>query len=72
MNKSTDIKDHPASYAVMMCNDADEQAKVEYFLELSKADECYTEANKKFDNVHLFKLMKCSERQDEQSPPSNL
>lgn len=65
MKKVNDILGHPSMFAVIMCNDEDEQAKVEYFKSDVKAHVCFNEADQKYDNVYLFQLMKCSERKDD-------
>lgn len=61
MTKQTDIVSHRSSYAVMMWNDIDEEAKGEYFPTEEEAVKVFEESDKKYDNVHLYQLKRCSE-----------
>lgn len=72
MNKSTDINEHPSSFAVMKSNTSDEFVSIEYFVREDEAVRCFEENEKVYDYVHMYRLERCSEIIEEQSPPPNL
>lgn len=72
MGKSTDIKEHPSTFAVMRSNDSDEVANIEYFVKEDEAVRCFEESDRVYDNVHLYRLLRCSETIGNQSPHPNL
>ncbi|MNC20297.1 hypothetical protein D3C81_500980 [compost metagenome] len=61
MDKSTDFKDHPATYAVMVWNDGDEQVNAMYFAGIVEATKAFEDGDKSHDNVHMYQLFRCSE-----------
>lgn len=61
MDKSTDISEHPSSFAVSMSNDKDVYAKMEYFKTPDEANAHFDMAVGEYDNVYLYKLLRCSE-----------
>jgi len=61
MEKSTDISEHPSTYAVSMSNDKDPYAKMEYFKTPEEANAHFDTVVDEYDNVYLYKLLRCSE-----------